>query len=122
MLEKKDIIFDDTPYEIHFNNGYYDLRNKKFKQRILHAHYIIKYVRRDYVKSSEEEREEMMTHIRKIYPDNEDMKCILLTLGSALSDKSNVDQDTLFLLGKAAAGKSFIMELSQKHLNAILKN
>ena len=102
-------------------NGYYDLKNKKFKQRILHTHYITKFIKRDYVKSSEKERDELMTHLRKIYPDNEDMKCILTILGSALSGKSNVDQDTLFLLGKAAAGKSFIMELSQKTFECYFK-
>jgi hypothetical protein len=121
ILEKKNVIFDDTPYQIHFNNGYYDLKNKKFKQRILHTHYISKFIRRDYVKSIEKERDELMAHLRKIYPNNEDMKCILTILGSALTGKSNVDQDTLFLLGKAAAGKSFIMELSQKTFECYFK-
>ena len=37
MLEKNDVIFDDTMYQIHFKNGYYYLKNKKFKQRILHT-------------------------------------------------------------------------------------
>lgn len=121
VLEGKKIVFDTTPYEIHFNNGYYDLQHNKFKQRELHKHYVTQYIQRDYVKSSEDERDKMMEHIRKIYPDNEDMNCILLTLGSALSGKSNVDQDTLFLLGVASAGKSFIMELSQKTFECYFK-
>ena len=82
LLEKNNIIFDDTPYQIHFNNGFYDLKDKSFKERILHTHYITKFIKRDYVKSSKTERNEMMSHIRKIYPDDEDLKCILTILGS----------------------------------------
>ena len=121
LLEKNDVIFDDTPYQIHFNNGYFDLKDKSFKERILHTHYITKFIKRDYSKSSKKERNEMMSHIRKIYPDDEDLKCILTILGSALTGKSNVDQDTLFLLGKGSAGKSFIMELSQKTFECYFK-
>jgi len=121
LLEKNDTTFDDTPYQIHFNNGYFDLKDKSFKERILHTHYITKFIKRDYSKSSKKERDEMMKHIRKIYPDNEDLKCILTILGSALTGKSNVDQDTLFLLGKGSAGKSFIMELSQKTFECYFK-
>ena len=48
-----------------------------------------------------------------MYPKHEDLECILLVLGSCLSGKANIDQDTLFLLGKGSSEKSFTLDLTK---------
>jgi len=42
-------------------------------------------------------------------------------LGSCLSGKSNIDQDTLFLLGKGSSGKSFTLELTKACIEMYVK-
>ena len=56
-----------------------------------------------------------------IYPDKQDLECILEYLGSALSGISSKEQDTLFLLGKASSGKSFTLELTKACIEMYVK-
>lgn len=118
---EKNVTFDSNLNEIHFENGYYDIKNETFKVRELHTHYVTHYVHRDYVQSTQAEQNEIMHHIRKIYPSKEDLEIILLILGSALSGKSNIDQETLFLLGPGSAGKSLILENTLNSLGCYAK-
>lgn len=120
-LQKTDIVFDLNLYEIHFNNGYFDLKTNEFKNRIVNTHYITQYINRDYIKSNDLQRKKIMKHIKKIYPNKDDLNCILLILGSALSGKSNVDQDTLFLLGEGSSGKSFTLSLTKETIECYFK-
>jgi hypothetical protein len=84
-LKKDDIKIDDYECEIHFNNGYMDLRDLVFKQRDQSKHFITFCIPRDYKPSTEEERKEVMQPIKKIYPKDDDFKRVSLSLGSALS-------------------------------------
>jgi hypothetical protein len=120
-LENNDIKFDDYICEIHFNNGYMDLKTLEFKPRILHKHYITEVIKRDYVQSTSAQQKEVLKPFSKIYPKNEDFDNILLVLGSCLSGKANIDQDTLFLLGKGSSGKSFTLELTKASIEIYLK-
>ena len=112
-IEKHDIVFNVTIGEIHYNNGYINSRTGKFYKRNLTKHYVTKYIRRDYKPSTTEQRNSIFRHICKVYPNPEDLKCILLYLGSALSWKGTNDQTALFLLGKGSSGKSFILLLTK---------
>lgn len=120
-LKVDDIKFDFTLCEIHFKNGYMDLKENKFKQRDVNKHYITQCINRDYKPSTKAQQEEILSHIKKIYPRDEDLKCILLILGSALSGKSNIDQETLFLLGTGSSGKSFILSLTKEAIDCYFK-
>ena len=120
-LENNEVKFDDYLCEIHFNNGFMDLKTSEFKQRVLHQHYITEYIRRDYIKSSKSQQKEILKPFSKIYPKHEDLECILLVLASCLSGKANIDQDTLFLLGKGSSGKSFTLELTKACIEMYVK-
>jgi predicted Ser/Thr protein kinase len=120
-LENNEVKFDDYLCEIHFNNGFMDLKTSEFKQRVLHQHYITEYIRKDYVKSTKSQQKEVLKPFSKIYPKHEDLECILLVLGSCLSGKANIDQDTLFLLGKGSSGKSFTLELTKACIETYVK-
>jgi len=120
-LENNDIKFDDYICEIHFNNGYIDLNTLEFKERILHKNYVTEVIKRDYVKSTKKDQTEILKHINKIYSKQEDLSNILIILGSCLSGKANIDQDTLFLLGKGSSGKSFTLELTQASIEIYVK-
>ena len=104
--------FDRVLCQIHYNNGYVDLIDMKFKQRIIGMHYIINHVKRDYKPSTIEQQEKIMNIIKMIYTDKQDMDAMLLLLGSCLSGKTTADQDLMFLCGKGSSGKSFLMELT----------
>ena len=113
-LIRKDIIFNNTPGEIHFKNGYMIVSTKTFKKRDVNKHFVSKFIDRDYEVSTEKQRNKVLHHIKKVYPSKDDMDCILLYLGSALSWKATVDQTALFLLGLGSSGKSFILSLTKK--------
>jgi len=113
LLVNDEIKFDTYFNEIHFNNGFIDLKTLEFKQREQGKHYITKYIERDYKKSTDAQKELILSHIKKTYPNKDDLKVILLSIGSSLSGKSYIDQDTLFLLGEGSSGKSNILLLTQ---------
>lgn len=102
---------DNTPGEIHFNNGYFNLKTCKLEQRVFGKHYITKFIKRDYKPSSKEQRERILNDIRKIYYNKDDMDAILLIMGSVLSGQSHLDQSSLMLIGDGSNGKSAIMEM-----------
>lgn len=120
-LERPKVVFDMTIGEIHFQNGYIDLEDNVFKKRVLNKHYITEYIKRDYEKSSKDQKKALLKMIRKAYPSKKDFKCIMLTLGSALSGKSTVDQSTMFLLGDGSSGKSTMMLVTMEALGCYFK-
>ena len=118
-LTNNNIKFDsETKYELHFKNGYLDMKTKEFKQRELNKHYITQYINRDYNNSTEENRNKIMDIIKKIYSDNEDMNYILSMYARALTGDSTKEQENLFFLGTGSSGKSFMMKMTQKACDA----
>ena len=113
--------FDKTLCQLHYNNGYLDLSDMKFKPRIIGQHYIINYIQRDYKPSTIEQQEKIMKIIKMIYTNKQDMDAMLLLLGSCLSGKTTADQDLMFLCGKGSSGKSFLMELTSLSIECYLK-
>ncbi len=81
-----------------------DVKTMTFLKRDRSKHFITKFVKRDYVASTKKQRK--LKHIKKVYPNEDNLECILLYLGSALSWKSTADQTALFLLGLGSSGKS----------------
>jgi len=117
-LTKQNIVFNVTIGQIHYNNGYLDVNTKQFKQRNMNdKFYITKYITRDYKGSTEKQRNQLLSNIKKVYPNSNDLDCILYYLGSALSWKGTHDQCALFLLGLGSSGKSFILELTKAVLD-----
>lgn len=115
------ITWDNTLCEIHFNNGYMDLKDFKYKQRKTGVHYITHYIDRDYKPSTKAQQEAVLKPLRQIYPRQEDLECIVMTLGSALSGLSSNEQDTLFLLGLGSGGKSTILRMTEKAIGCYFK-
>jgi len=103
---------DNTPYETHYKNGYYDAKDEQFKPRIFGTHYVTKVIGRDYVPSTEKQRKKVLNIVRKIYFLPADFEAIMMLFGSTLSGAVAMDQTSLMLIGDGSAGKSFIMELT----------
>ena len=118
---KETHIFNNTSCEIHYNNGFIDLYDLQLKQRVLGKHYITNYINRDYIKSTEIQQEEIMKIIKIIYTNKDDIKSMLLLLGSCLSGKTTAEQDLMFLCGTGSSGKSFLMELTSLTIECYLK-
>ena len=113
MLLCKNIKFDISPsHEIHFKNGYYDLKLKTFYKRT-NKHFITRYINRNY----ENPKKETITYIKEnvinlIFPKKDERDYIFCNqIGSALSGKAIDDQTNFFMLGKGSSGKSLIMKL-----------
>jgi len=109
MLTNNDIVLDTTIGEIHFENGYINTNTGDFHERT-ENHFITKYINRDYVKSSQEDRDKMMTLYNQIYPNETDRDLVLGNIGISLSWKAPQNQNSLFLIGTGSAGKSFVLE------------
>jgi len=107
-------------YEIHFKNGYIDMKTLEFKQRVPMKHYVTNYIRCDYKTSSENQKTELLKRISKIYPIKEDLRTILFILGSGLTGKATKEQKILFLLGEGSNGKSVIMNLTKEAIQGYM--
>ena len=70
-LVRKDIIFNNTPGEIHFKNGYMTVSTKTFKKRDVNKHFVSKFIDRDYKVSTEKQRNKVLHHIKKVYPSKD---------------------------------------------------
>ena len=105
--------FKPDYFQLHFKNGYIDLRTLEFKQRIVGEDFIKNYINRDYEKSNEEKEKYFFNILKQIYPNEKDLETMLFILGSALTGKATKLQKILFLLGDGSAGKSTIMEITQ---------
>jgi len=106
----QDIDFDKNKNEIHFNNGFIDVTDLEFKQRVA-PNYVSSCIPRDYKKSSKKSKKYIQTIIDQIYPIEDDRETVLSILGSSFSGSVVNDRTSLFLLGKSSAGKSVIMKM-----------
>ena len=113
-LQEPNNKFGADYYQIHYRNGYLDLKTREFKPRIPNKHFVCNYINRKYTKSNKEQREKVYEHVRKIYPIKEDLEAILYIFGSALTGKATKEQKILFLLGVGSNGKSIIMNITMK--------
>jgi hypothetical protein len=109
FLINNEIVFNYTPQEIHFQNGYIDVNKNKFYQRN-DKHYITSYIKRDYKPSTEEERNEYFDLvINKIITNKQDRDLILTLISIGLSWKATSLQQSLFFVGMGSSGKSSLM-------------
>jgi phage/plasmid-associated DNA primase len=116
-LKKEENIFTPDFYQIHYRNGFINLKTLKFENRIIGKHFVRAYINRDYKPSSKEQQETILNRIKKIYPVKEDLESILYILGSAMTGKATKEQKILFLLGLGESGKSTILLLTQKAID-----
>ena len=112
ITNTEEIPFDYTPNEIHFKNGYMDMRDGTFKQRT-DKHFITSYIDREY-KPSPDKKEFILNILKQIYPKEEDLNTIIQILSMCLSWDAPKYQMSLFLLGFGSAGKSTILKILQK--------
>jgi phage/plasmid-associated DNA primase len=109
-------IFESRKNEIHYNNGYIDLVTLEFKKREVNKHFVKDFIHRDYVKSSETQRKNLISKLSKIYLKKEDLETILFILGSSLTGNATKTQKILFLLGIGSSGKSTILKICSSAL------
>ena len=108
-LRRDDIVFDKYKQKIHYKNGYKCLKTLEFKQRINGQDFITKFIDRDYEPSTEEQRNEIMSHLKKIYVNDSDRDTILNIIGRCIAGLSAESAKNTFLLGVGSSGKSTCM-------------
>jgi hypothetical protein len=116
-LKKEEDIFGADFYQIHYRNGFLNLKTLQFEKRLIGKHFVRAYINRDYTASNKEQQDMILNRIRKIYPIKEDLESILYILGSAMTGKATKEQKILFLLGLGESGKSTILLLTQKAID-----
>jgi hypothetical protein len=108
MLTMDEVIFDYTPGEIHFKNGFINVKEHKLYPRT-DSHYITKYINRDYEPSTESQRNAYYAILNKIYPNKIDRDLVLSIISTSLSWKAPTLAISLFLIGLGSSGKSTIL-------------
>lgn len=108
-LRNDEIKFDSYTQKLHYKNGYKCLKTLKFKPRKIGSDFITKYINRDYKPSTIEQRNEIMSHLKKIYVNDSDRDTILNILGRCIAGLSAESAKNTFLLGVGSSGKSTSM-------------
>ena len=116
-ITNNDIIFDYNLDEIHFINGYKDLKTLEFKKRDRDIHFVTTCINRNYEPSTENNRNCVSSVFDKIYTDAGDFECIKMIIGSGLSGRSKKDCDMLFCLGSGSGGKSLSLQYTQQAID-----
>ena len=103
-------------YEIHFKDGYIDMKNNEFKQRKRedYASYCIMRNIKPFLTDENKQKKGKKTIsqiLRKIYPLQQDFDYIMEMLAEAMLGISPKSQRNLFLLGLGSSAKSTIMEI-----------
>lgn len=96
--------------QIHFKNGYINLKTQTFHQR-KRTDYMTYCIWREYKPSSEGKREQIEKIINQIYPNEGDKNKVLESFAEAMSGYSSKSQYNLFLLGIGSSGKSTLMKM-----------
>lgn len=121
-LTSNEIIFNTYTQQIHFQNGYMDLKTKKFNKRVLGVHYITKFINREYKPSTAEQRNYIRKeYLNKIYSNKQDQDIILNIIGTAFAGLAQREQKMTFLLGKGSTGKSTIINFSETSFECYFK-
>jgi phage/plasmid-associated DNA primase len=116
-LRVNENVFNDAKIgEIHFKDGYIDLKTLTFKARTK-SHYMTFCICRDFKpkdgteKKYTEAKKKLTKIIKEIYPDENDKNCVLESFSEAIIGISSRSQYNLFLLGMGSSGKSTLMKI-----------
>lgn len=121
-ITRNNIDFSDPQInEIHFINGYFDLKDFTFKPRDINKHFMTYCIDRKYIPPKNESIKTVMNIAKQIYPNENDRNCVLSEIGAGITGKSSIDQTNLFLLGLGSSGKSTLMKLTKASISIYLK-
>ncbi len=116
-LRVSDEIFNNPKIgEIHFKDGYIDLKNLEFRER-KRTDYMTFCIFRNFKpengteKLYKDAKTKLLKIINQIYPDENDKNCVLESFSEALIGISSKSQYNLFLLGMGSSGKSTLMKI-----------
>lgn len=104
---------DKSLYEIHFLNGYIDMKTNTFFARDIKLKPVTYVIPRNYFEPSKEAIDMVTVTFKKIMPDVEDFHILMLIIALALTGDSVKDQTALFFLGDGSNGKSLLMKCLQ---------
>jgi hypothetical protein len=117
--KKNEIVFDlgeENFYKIHFRNGVYDTKEKKFSSRT-ETDYITQYLPYDYKKETEIDdniKKEVLGFFQKIQPDEEQQKFTLSYLAYCLTGNTTKQVFKMNIGHTASNGKSTEMSIHEK--------
>lgn len=108
---------ENTKYQLHFLNGYVDLKTGELHKRVVGKDYITYCIPRNYKASSETSKQKIYSIINKIWFLEDDRNYSLSQIGRAISGDSGKEMTNVFWLGTGSSGKSFIMKMCMASLD-----
>jgi hypothetical protein len=120
-LTNESLQFDMYTHEVHFNNGYFDIKKNEFCKRKQGKHFITFCTSYDYFEPKQTSIDYIMDKLSKTYPSRVALEAILTILGSASTGIAIRDSYILFFIGDGSAGKSTIMDLAKYTVEGYLK-
>lgn len=112
LTVKKETFEDPKLCQIHFKNGYIDMKTQKFKKR-RKTDYMTYCIWREFKTAPKHKRETMENIFNQVYPNKDDKNCVFESFAEGISGTSNQSQYNLFLTGIGSSGKSTIMNISK---------
>lgn len=111
FMRKPDNYFDDPKLDqIHFMNGYVNLKDGKLYERTK-SDKMSYCIMREYKEPTKKALNKMINIINQIYPDENDRNNILSMYADGITGRVPQKQYSLFLLGKGGAGKSILLNM-----------
>ena len=87
---------DRSLYEVHFLNGYVDMKTKEFKERDIKLKPVTYVIPRDFKMPSEKAINSVKKTFMKIIPNPDDFKILMLITALTLAGDAVKDQTSLF--------------------------
>jgi hypothetical protein len=99
-------------YEVHFQNGYIDMKTGNFNKRVFGKDFVTYCINRNYTKSKQKDVDYILSILKRIYNQNEnDMNYVLSKLGRSLSGDVEKINSSFMLIGDGCTAKSFVLNL-----------
>jgi hypothetical protein len=121
QLVSNSIMMDNYTWQLHFQNGYINLKDGRFYGRVFGRHFVSFCINRKYTKSTQADRDIIMGHVKKVYVDEADRMCMISQLAKCLKGTPQDDQDSLWFIGLGSSGKSTMMNLCQLALGGYVQ-
>lgn len=118
QLNREDVVFDNDPHGIHFQNGRWDLRSGQFIPLYAESPfgrtptmYITAYVPHDWVASEQTDIEAFNASMMQIFQVSDSFEYMKYYIAKCLCAESTKDCEMVINLGTGGAGKSTLLNM-----------
>jgi len=104
---------DSSLYELHYKNGYLDMKTGEFHDRNVAIKPVTYIIPRVYKTPTKKNINTVETVFKTFMTNPEDLDILMMIIAGSLTGDSTKDQNALFMLGDGSNGKSLFLDLIQ---------